>query len=483
MPSSGMTTEQIRSQIGHPIIDADGHTIEVTPVLLDFISEVAGPGASARFAQWIPGTRKATPDERRHNWTTPSHWVWPARNTLDRATAAMPRLYYERMDEIGLDFSLVYPSLGLLVQMMADEELRRAGCRALNRYMAELHAGLSDRMSPVAAIPMHSPEEAMDELDYAVNTLGMKAILIPSYVVRPIPRVHDNHPEYDDIAFRFDTYAIDSEYDYDPVWARIVELNVVPGLHTASQGYGFRRSVSRYVYNHIGSFATSCEAICKSLIMGGVFHRFPKLRVAALEGGMGWAASLYADFLSHWGKRNGKVIDDLNPAHLDQDLLRSLLHQYGSERISLRSEEVFTSITSYRQPPDLIDEFSSCPFDSPEQFRDLFVSHIYIGCEADDPMNALAFDRRIHPLGASFRVLFGSDISHWDVPDVSGVLHEAYELVEHGLITEDDFADFTFANAARLYGQTNPNFFKGTRVEAAVEELLGATAPDRSTSA
>jgi predicted TIM-barrel fold metal-dependent hydrolase len=455
------------------VIDADGHTVEVTPVLLDFVAEVAGPQVSARFAEWIPGSRKTSFDERIQNWTTPSHWVWPARNTLDRATAAMPRLYYDRMDEIGLDFSLVYPSLGLLVQMVADEDIRRSGCRALNRYMAELHSGLTDRLMPVAAIPMHTPQEAIDEIEYAVDFLGMKAILIPSYVVRPIPRVHDRHPEYDDVAFRFDTYGIDSEYDYDPVWAKVVESKVVPGLHTASQGYGFRRSVSRYVYNHIGSFATSCEAICKSLVMGGVFHRFPRLRIAALEGGVGWAASLYADFLTHWAKRNGQVIQELNPANLDRGLLRSLIGRYGSERLTSRSEDVVRSITEYRHTPDLIDEFSSCPFKSPEEFRDLFTSHIYVGCEADDPMNALAFNRRVHPYAARFRVLFGSDISHWDVPDVSGVLEEAYELVEAGLIGEEDFREFTFTNAARLYGETNPDFFAGTRVEKEVLELLG----------
>jgi hypothetical protein len=337
--------------------------------------------------------------------------------------------------------------------------------------MTELHAGLSDQLMPVAAVPMHTPEEAITEAEYAVNVLGMRAVLIPSYVCRPIPRVHQDHPEYDDVAVRFDTYGIDSEYDYDPVWAKFVELRVVPSVHTASHGYGFRRS-SNYVYNHIGSFSTSCEAVCKSLVMGGVFHRFPTLKLAALEGGVGWVASLYADFLSHWEKRNGTVIDDLNPDRIDRRLLASLMSEYGGQRVTHRSADVFDSIVNYRSAPDVIDEFNACPFDSPEEIRDLFVSHLYIGCEADDSMNALAFDARVNPLGARFRTIFGSDISHWDVPDVSLVLHEAYELVEHGLVTEDDFCDFTFRNAAVLYAGTNPDFFRGTRVEEPVADLL-----------
>ena len=51
------------------------------------------------------------------------------------------------------------------------------------------------------------------------------------------------------------------------------------------------------------------------------------------------------------------------------------------------------------------------------------------------------------------------------------MLPEAWELVEDGLVTRDQFADFTFANVARLFTSTNVDFFAGTVVEAAVEQL------------
>jgi predicted TIM-barrel fold metal-dependent hydrolase len=468
------TAAEIRSQLDHPVIDADGHTIEILPVLLEFIREEGGDDLLERFETSYRTLRPTTYEERRDSRRdSPLHWVWPG-NTLDRATAALPRLYHERMDELGLDVSLVYPTLALRMHMLADDGLRPALCRAVNRYMAEVHAGLSDRLLPVAAIPMHTPQEAIDEIEYAVDTLGMRAVLLPSYVRRPIPSAQREHGVDEDVAYWFDTYGIDSEYDYDPVWAKCIELKVVPGVHTPSHGDGFRRSISNYVYNHIGSFATSCEALCKSLVMGGVFHRFPQLKIAALEGGVGWAASLYADFLGHWEKRNGKVIHDLDPERLDRDRLTSLLSAYGGDRVRATLDATLASIANTDRVPYVIDEFEACPFASPEEFRDLFVSHIYIGCEADDPMNALAFDERINPMGARFRILFGSDISHWDVPDVSRVLEEAHELVERELITEQDFEAFTFTNAAHLYTSVNPDFFRGTRVEADVAEFVGA---------
>ncbi|MFB0987294.1 MAG: hypothetical protein QMB94_13435 [Phycisphaerales bacterium] len=52
------------------------------------------------------------------------------------------------------------------------------------------------------------------------------------------------------------------------------------------------------------------------------------------------------------------------------------------------------------------------------------------------------------------------------------VLHEAFELVEEGRLDDAEFRAFTFENVARFYTDTNPNFFKGTAVEADVDALL-----------
>ena len=54
-------------------------------------------------------------------------------------------------------------------------------------------------------------------------------------------------------------------------------------------------------------------------------------------------------------------------------------------------------------------------------------------------------------------------------------LPEAYELVEGGLLTHEDFRDFTFANAVRLWGTQNPKFFEGTAVAKAAAEVLAET--------
>ena len=39
----------------------------------------------------------------------------------------------------------------------------------------------------------------------------------------------------------------------------------------------------------------------------------------------------------------------------------------------------------------------------------------------------------------------------------------------------DQFRDFTFTNAVRLWGTQNPDFFKGTAVARQAAEVLGLT--------
>jgi len=68
--------------------------------------------------------------------------------------------------------------------------------------------------------------------------------------------------------------------------------------------------------------------------------------------------------------------------------------------------------------------------------------------------------------------MLGSDIGHWDVPDVRDVLPEAYELVEHELLSRAQFKAFSCDNAIRLHAGMNPRFFDGTRVEAYARELM-----------
>ncbi len=463
--------EKIRQRLDHPVIDADGHVIEYYPLVRDFLVEEAGESVAERLDMTMGGGARFRdlPFDRKHEFGAFRYTWWglPSRNTLDRATAIAPDLMHARLDELGIDFAIVFGTSALALLSSDDEELRRASARAYNRYYAEVFCGHRDRMEPVAVIPMVTPDEALAELDHAVVELGLKAIVMNGIAFRSLPGLENVRP-----ARWIDTLGHDSDYDYDPVWARCEELGVSPTFHHAGLGWGSRVSRTSYTYNHLGHFAAAGEATCRSLFLGGVPTRFPKLRFAFLEGGVAWGLSLYSGILGVWEKRGRDAIEHLNPANLDRPLLRELLEQYGTKAISERLDRMEQGLLFLNDPDDPggnRDEFAESGVSGPEEIEEIFTRRFYFGCEADDPMNALAFTKKINPRGAELQAIFASDIGHWDVRDFRGVLPEAWELVEKGALDEAQFRAFTCDNIASLMTGTNPDFFKGTVVEEAVK--------------
>jgi predicted TIM-barrel fold metal-dependent hydrolase len=475
-------SRQIRARLNHPIIDSDGHTFELPSLFLDYLKSVAGPKAVERFQTAYfdtfadPRWRDFSVEERRERRNLrPTWWGIPARNTTDLATAIFPKLMYERLPEMGLDYSVVYPTMGLITIELPDEELRRACARALNQMKAETFRGFEDRMTPAALIPMHTPAEAIAELEYAVRELKLKSVMMASYARRPIPYAAKRWPDAARFTYWMDTFGLDSEYDYDPVWAKCEELGIAPTFHSVGYGWGSRTSISNYVHNHLGNFAASAEAVCRGLFMGGVPKRFPKLRFAFLEGGMGWARSLYSDLIGHFKKRNGDAMELYNPRNIDRPALAEYARRYGGKVVGDRSDEVIDSLLNRMgagYDPTLLDEFAPSGVKSPEDIRDVFTTSFYFGCEGDDPLNALAWQAMGTPFDAQLKALYGSDIGHWDVPDMLECAEEAYELVDDHLIDAEQLKQFVFTNAVEFWTATNPDFFKGTAVEDAARGCL-----------
>jgi predicted TIM-barrel fold metal-dependent hydrolase len=471
------TSTEIHARLARPVIDIDGHMAEHLPTLAPYLESEglsldhpalrrllpAYGGTDVTWHEQTPAERAATRTPRGPWWSS------PAARTIDLATALFPELLYERLDDMGIDFSVVYPSLGLVFLHTADETYRRGTCRALNRANAHTFAPLADRLCPVAAIPMHTPEEAVAELDFAVNELGFKAVLCAGYVQRPFAALAGKDPEVARYAYWLDQYGIDSAYDYDPVWARAQELGVSIAFHSGFIGMTPYRSISSYVYNHIAMLAEGQQSLAKSLFLGGVTKRFPQMNFAFLEGGVAWAASLYCDLIGHWEKRNLAALRrDLDPALVDRELMADMMVRFAPDAPAIGGN-IFRRPA---EPEEMLDEWAACGIDAASDIKGRFVDRFYFGCEADDPLTSMAFNTRINPFGAELNAMMGSDIAHWDVPDMTEVLEEAWEMVDHGWIEEGAFTKFTFTNPCRFYTGTNPAFFKGTVVEAAVDEFL-----------
>jgi hypothetical protein len=330
---------------------------------------------------------------------------------------------------------------------------------------------VGDRLRPVALIPTFTPEEAIAELEFAVNELGHKAIMIGTEYIRPVPGAHDNAP------YHTGSIAIDPPHDYDPFWAKCVELKVAPVCHTAAIFNAYRNSPTNYVFNHLGGFETGANYFCRALFMGGVTRRFPTLSFGFLEGGAAWALSLLNNIVEHFEKRNVEHMEaNLDPAKLDVDLLGRLFGEYGNEYLTADRirQNTFENWEMNVTRPVPFDEFAACGMTEVGDLKRLFVDRFYFGCEADDRMTSVVFNRKLSPVGAPLKPVFGSDIGHWDVMDATTILSEAWSLVDAGLMDRGNFREFVYENPAMLHLSMNPDYFRGTILEDDAEKLLRA---------
>ena len=468
-------SQRARERFDHPVIDADGHVLEYPPALLPFLRESLGQPLFDRYLDGMSPhgqiMQAGRAEDRRRTRTPQSAW-WgtPARNTRDLATAALPRLMYERLDELGIDFTVLFGTKAFGAAAPADGDLRRGLCRGLNAYYAETYAAYSDRMTVAGVIPMHDPGEALDELEHC-RSLGLKVAAFPEGVLRPIPEPADGHGSpflLPGQAHWFDTFGLDSACDYDPVWSACERLGFAAVCHGGLgciSPYRFT-SISNYSYNHIGSFADSMHRLVKSLFLGGVTRRFPRLNFAVLECGVGWAAILLADLIEHWKKRGPEGLRNLDPAGIDWNELEKLVREYGGGLFETGGDlrGGLWELPGIGLAPEELDDWRRVGVESEADIVERFAPRFYFGCEADDRTLAFAFAPG-NPLGARLRPVFSSDLSHWDVPEMDAVVAEAYELVEREVLSERDFREFVCRNPARLFLDQNPAFFEGTLLE------------------
>jgi predicted TIM-barrel fold metal-dependent hydrolase len=302
------SSAEVRAQLDHPVIDADGHVQEYLPAALPYLREAMGPTVFDRYQDRTPAIAQimgtGSPEWRLERRLPQSAWwATPAANTRDLATAVFPGLLVERMGELGVDYSVLFPTKAFGTAGIDDDELRQGVARGWNDFYADKYGPYSQHLTVGGVIPMHTPEEAIAELEHC-HAIGLKVVAMPEGVYRPIPVVDEHRSPFltPGATHWYDTFGIDSAHDYDAVWAACERLGFAVSIH-GGMGHpapnGFT-SPTNYSFNHIGAFAEKHHRLVKSLFMAGVTRRFPGLPIAVLECGVSWGAQLLNDLCEHW---------------------------------------------------------------------------------------------------------------------------------------------------------------------------------------
>ena len=457
------SSRSIRDEVTHPIVDIDGHVIEHVPSLLPHLRESLGADLFTRYCAgefqglFVPPSG-GTDDRRPSRAPNNGWWGVPTQNTLDRATAMIPGLLHERMDELGIDVTVLYPTLGFGIAGVDLDDLRLGLCTGFNDYFATAYGPYEDRLRLSGVVPMHTPDEALAELDH-LHAIGLRVAAFPHGVVRAI-----ESPVREAAACRWpgqthwlDTFGLDSVYDYDPVWQRCIDLGIAVTFHGGLLMDSLHaRSVSNFVANHLGLHASMMSGLARSLLFGGVLHRFPTLRVGLLESGVAWGATMACDLVEHWERRSLEGIGATDPSALDVDSLRDLLDKFG-----MPSDGVENLATPTGPPLYERDEFRLTGATDAEDLVAQFAEGFVFGAESDDRSVVTAFSSFL-PYGAKLGAAFSSDMGHWDVDGLDRVVASARKQVERGLLDEGQFEAFMWTNPHRLLTANDPNFFAGT---------------------
>jgi predicted TIM-barrel fold metal-dependent hydrolase len=452
------------------MIDVDGHQLEYLPLMDRYVREEM---SAPLFERWrrrqierpSPLSVRRSTRQARSGWWTGAE----ASAIEDRAAAMLPGLLRARLDEIGLDFMVIYTSAGLNAMNEPDEELRIPFCRALNRFSADIFEAHADRVRPAAVIPMYSPEEALDAMRHAAG-LGLRVAHFPAGVPRLLALRAEYAPPTLPAGYWLDTFGLDSLSDYDPVWRELEATGMPATFHGhSSQAATMKasRSISSYVFNHVGAHAALMHEVCKSLILGGVLNRFPNLRFGFLEGGPRWAVSLFHELAEHWRRRNCVAIDAYDPERLDVARMGEIVRRHGADILKRSGDEVY--VWANRREAqwldalaegDQRDEFAAAGFASEEDIDATF-ARIYFGCEADDRTTSWCY-RPQSCLPQDMNPMASSDFGHWDVGNATGLAERSVSLLQSATLSACQFRRFSSDNAIRMHGK---EFWCGTNVE------------------
>ena len=332
------------------ILDADGHVTETQDQIVKYLDEPYRRRPSgAFFYPWDGWDRRLL--------GTLGDWAGDAETWL------------RALDKGGVDQTVLYPTLGLFVSFLRDRQWAVALCRAYNTFLHEHFVKVSPRLQAVALLPVQDPDAAAVELQRAVRELGLVGAMLAA-----------------------DGQHVLGDSRFHGIYEEAQRLNVMVGIHASGSHLGGAGVdlVPSFIQTHTCSHAFGQMRQLTSMIFEGVPEKFPRLRVAFLEAGCGWAP--------YWMER----MDD----------------EYAKRRSEAPALK--------KRPSEYVRSGT-----------------IYFSCEADEWLLPQALER----VGEN-QIVYASDFPHWD-NSYPGSLDE---IKNRGDIGEAQKQKILGGNARRLYG-------------------------------
>jgi len=239
-------------------------------------------------------------------------------------------------DREGIDRMVFFPNATLGLPAYTDQTFAADVARMYNTWLARYCRQGAGRLYGVAVVPIEDVPTSITIMREA-KALGLVATMVPAVL-----RTRNlDHPNLDPF------YAAAEELDMP------LGIHGAPGIHLPKLG---SERFDNYLQVHCVSFPFDMMVASTALVLGGVFDRHPKLRVALLESGVGWVPYFFERMHEHLEKR-GRLCPECKHA--------------------------------------------------PDEY--VARGQLYVSCEPDECAVPLA----VETLGPNF-ILYASDYPHWD---------------------------------------------------------------------
>jgi predicted TIM-barrel fold metal-dependent hydrolase len=351
------------------ILDGDGHVIERDVELFEYLEPPYAGNESLLGFPFFPTL------DGYHRGAIISRLGIHKEYTITAQT------WLEFLDGVAIESTVLYPTAGLAFGIIQDPTWATAVARAYNNWFTDRFFRVSSRLRGVALLPLQDVPEAVKELGRAVTELGMVGAVLPANNGELGVRKALGHP------------------DFWPIYAAAERLDVPLAVHGAPSfnlGINF---FTQFAQTHALEHPIAQIIQLTSMVMEGVFERFPRLRVAYLEAGAGWVP-------------------------------------YMMDRLD-RSYEIWAT-AQYR-------EFSAWLKKKPSEYMQS--GQVYFSCEGGEQSLRNAIERIGHQT-----LLFASDFPH--ETNMQRAKQEIAELLERSDLSDDAKQGILHDNIVRFYTRT-----------------------------
>jgi len=371
-------------QLNFPVFDADNHLYETKDALTKFLPDYAKYAIDyvdvrgrtkivvrGQITEYIPNPTfdvVAAPGAQEEYFRHGNPERKSYREVLGKPIKAIPAFRepgprLEVMDEMGLDYALMFPTLASLVEerMKDDVGLTHDVIHSLNQWMYETWTfDYEGRIFPVPIVTLPIVDRALEELEWVLER-GARTVL-----VRPAPVPS---PSGGSRSFGFE--------EFDPFWQACIAADIPVSMHGSDSGYADLLRIwepskeftpfkpTPFLLTAMGKLPIEHSML--ALICHGALSRNPDLRVLSIENGADWVPHLFHSLEDIYKKMPTEFAEDPVEAFKRcvyispfwEDNFTDYVELVGGERVVFGSD--WPHAEGMRDPLNFVDDLDGLP--------------------------------------------------------------------------------------------------------------------------